>query len=126
STLARIARVAIDAGVTEEACPHNLAPTTSTTAALALGDALAVSVLVEKGFRSEQFAALHPAGRLGRRLLLRNGEVMVPATGVLGPAATMREAVVALARQRGLAVIASEGRVEGVLTAGDLSRIAER
>ncbi len=126
STLARVARVILDASVAEEACPHNLAPTTSSTVALALGDALAVTVLAEKGFKAEQFAALHPGGRLGRRLLLRTADVMVPAHGVLAEGATMRDAVVALARQRGLAIVAEGGRVCGVLTAGDLSRVAER
>jgi arabinose-5-phosphate isomerase len=126
STLARVARVTLDASVAEEACPHNLAPTTSSTVALALGDALAVTVLAEKGFKAEHFAALHPGGRLGRRLLLRTSDVMVPVHGVLGDGATMRDAVVALARQRGLAIVAEGGRVRGVLTGGDLSRIAER
>lgn len=126
STLARAARVVLDAGVEEEACPHDLAPTTSTTVALALGDALAVTVLGEKGFAAEDFAALHPGGRLGRRLLLRTRDVMVPARGLLGADATMRDAVVALAEQRGLAVVAAGDRVLGVLTAGDLSRVAER
>ncbi|MDZ4673873.1 MAG: KpsF/GutQ family sugar-phosphate isomerase [Gemmatimonadota bacterium] len=126
STLARSARVVLDAGVAEEACPHDLAPTTSTTVALALGDALAVTVLQEKGFQPEDFAALHPGGRLGRRLLLRIRDVMVPAHGVLRPDARMRDAVVALAQQRGLAIIAEDGLVCGVLTAGDLSRVAER
>lgn len=126
STLGRLARVTLDASVAEEACPHNLAPTTSTTVALALGDALAVVVLAEKGFKPEDFAALHPGGRLGQRLLLRTSDVMVPAQEVLAEAATMRDAVVALAGQRGLAIIASQGRVHGVLTTGDLSRIAQR
>jgi len=126
STLARAARVVLDAGVEEEACPHDLAPTTSTTVALALGDALAVTVLGEKGFAAEDFAALHPGGRLGRRLLLRTRDVMVPARGLLGQGATMRDAVVALAEQRGLAIVAEAGRVIGILTAGDLSRVAER
>lgn len=126
STLARAARVPLDAAVAEEACPHGLAPTTSTTVALALGDALAVALLAEKGFAADQFAALHPGGRLGRRLLLRTGDVMIPARGLLTPAATMRDAVVALAEQRGLAIVAADRRVLGVLTAGDLSRIAER
>ena len=125
STLARAARVVLDAGVTEEACPHDLAPTASTTVALALGDALAVVVLEEKGFRQDDFAALHPGGRLGRRLLLRVRDVMVPAPGTLSPAATMREAVVMLARQRGLAIVTDRNRLAGVLTAGDLSRVAE-
>lgn len=126
STLGRAARVVLDAAVDEEACPHDLAPTTSTTVALALGDALAVTVLQEKGFAAEDFAALHPGGRLGRRLLLRVREVMVPARGLLPADALMRDAVVALAEQRGLAIVAAGGRVLGILTAGDLSRVAER
>ena len=78
STLARVATVALDGAVAEEACPHDLAPTTSTTVALALGDALAVALLEVKGFRREDFAALHPGGSLGRKLLLRVRDVMVP------------------------------------------------
>ena len=71
--------------VREEACPHDLAPTTSTTVALALGDALAVALLEEKGFRREDFAELHPGGPLGRRLLLRVRDVMLPPQGLLAP-----------------------------------------
>lgn len=126
STLGRTATVALDGSVAAEACPHGLAPTTSTAVALALGDALAVVVLSAKGFGPGDFAALHPGGRLGRRLLLRVREVMQPPPGTLAPAAVMRDAVVALAQHRGLAVVADGGRVVGVLTAGDLSRIAER
>ena len=73
--------MALDAAVAEEACPHDLAPTTSTTVALALGDALAVALLEVKGFRREDFAALHPGGALGRKLLLRVRDVMVAAAG---------------------------------------------
>lgn len=126
STLARAATVVLDASVAEEACPHDLAPTSSTTVAQALGDALAVALLQERGFTPEDFARLHPGGRLGRRLLLRVREVMVPETGLLPGTATMHEAVVALAHQRGLAMIGSAGRLQGVVTAGDLSRLAER
>lgn len=126
STLARAARVTLDAGVAEEACPLDLAPTASTTVAMALGDALAVALLGEKGFREDEFAALHPGGRLGRRLLLRVADVMVPLEATLTPDATMREAVVMLARQRGLAIVTDQGKLAGVLTAGDLSRLAER
>lgn len=126
STLGRAAAVALDAGVAEEACPHDLAPTASTTVALALGDALAVALLEEKGFRREDFAALHPGGRLGRRLLLRVRDVMLGPGGMLPPSATMRAAVVALAHHRGLAMICEDGKLRGVLTAGDLSRLAER
>src|SRR6185436_870733 len=93
STLARAAAVMLDAGVAEEACPHDLAPTASTTVALALGDALAVALLEEKGFSRDDFAGLHPAGSLGRKLLLRVRDVLVPLGPVLAPADTMREAV---------------------------------
>jgi arabinose-5-phosphate isomerase len=126
STLARVAAVALDGTVAEEACPHDLAPTTSTTVALALGDALAVALLEVKGFRREDFAALHPGGSLGRKLLLRVRDVMVHPGHVLGPDATMRQAVVSLAHDRGLAMVVETGRLAGVLTPGDLTRLAER
>ena len=127
STLARVATVTLDGTVAEEACPHDLAPTTSTTVALALGDALAVALLELKGFRREDFAALHPGGALGRKLLLRVRDVMVHPGHLLGPDATMRQAVVSLAHDRGLAmVVADGGQLVGVLTPGDLTRMAER
>jgi arabinose-5-phosphate isomerase len=126
STLARVATVTLDGTVAEEACPHDLAPTTSTTVALALGDALAVALLELKGFRREDFAALHPGGALGRRLLLRVRDVMVPPGRVLAQDAVMRQAVVSLAHERGLAMVVDGGRLAGVLTTGDLTRLAER
>ena len=121
--------VALDAWVSEEACVHDLAPTTSTTVALALGDALAVALLEEKGFEVGDFARLHPGGSLGRRLLTQVKDVMV--TGNLLPVlslkATMREAVVQLAERRGIAVVRNEdGTVAGVVTSGDLTRLMER
>ncbi|HEU5039507.1 MAG TPA: KpsF/GutQ family sugar-phosphate isomerase [Gemmatimonadales bacterium] len=126
STLARVAAVVLDGSVAEEACPHDLAPTSSTTVALALGDALAVTLLEVKGFRREDFAALHPGGSLGRKLLLRVRDVMLRPGRVLPPGATMRDAVVSLAHDRGLAMVAESGRLAGVLTTGDLTRLAER
>lgn len=126
SLLAKAATVVLDAAVSEEACPHDLAPTTSTTVALALGDALAVALLGLAGFRSTDFAALHPGGSLGRRLHLRVRDVMVTALQPLPAGATMREAVVALAGQRGLAVVAEGTTLRGVITTGDLTRLAER
>lgn len=126
STLGRAATVALDGAVAEEACPHDLAPTTSTTVALALGDALAVALLERKGFRREDFAALHPGGRLGRRLLVRVRDVMVAPEWQLVPAAPMRDVVVALAKGRGLALIVDGGALVGVVSAGDLTRLAER
>lgn len=127
STLARHADVALDAWVREEACPHDLAPTTSTTAALAIGDALAVALLEEKGFRREDFARIHPGGSLGRQLLTRVDDVMITdAMPTLSLDATMREAVMLLAERRGIAIVVDDGRLAGVLTAGDLTRLMER
>ena len=129
STLGRHTDVALDAWVKEEACVLDLAPTTSTTVALAIGDALAVALLEEKGFKSEDFARLHPGGALGRKLLTQVRDVMV--TGKLVPIlsedSTMREAVVQLAERRGIAVVRSkDGNVAGVVTSGDLTRLMER
>jgi arabinose-5-phosphate isomerase len=127
SALARLSDVALDAWVREEACPHDLAPTSSTTAALALGDALAVTLLEHKGFRREDFARLHPGGALGRRLVTRVDEVMlVEPLPVLAPGSSLRQAVVVLAEQRGIVIVADgERRLHGVLTAGDLTRLME-
>jgi arabinose-5-phosphate isomerase len=128
SALARHCDVTLDAGVKEEACPHDLAPTTSTTVAIALGDALAVALLEEKGFRREDFARLHPGGPLGRRLLTKVEELMI--TGrlpVLSLDATVRQAIVCIAELRGLAIVVDgAGRVAGVMTGGDLTRLMER
>jgi arabinose-5-phosphate isomerase len=126
SLLAKVAAVSLDGSVSEEACPHDLAPTASTAVALAIGDALAVALLEQKGFRREDFAALHPGGSLGIKLSLRVKDVMLSGNGALGPADTMREAVVALARHRGIAVVLENGRMIGVITAGDLTRQAEK
>jgi arabinose-5-phosphate isomerase len=127
STLARHSDVTLDAWVKEEACPHDLAPTTSTTVALALGDALAIALLEEKGFDADDFARLHPGGAIGRRLLTRVTDVMVTDNlPILRESATMREAVVQLAERRGIAVVTGkDGSVVGVITTGDLSRLME-
>ncbi len=126
SSLARVASVTLDASVGEEACPHDLAPTASTTVALALGDALAVALLEHKGFRAEEFAALHPGGSLGRRLLLRVRDVMLPPQGLVRPDTPMREVIIQLARHRGMAIVTAGRHLLGVFTAGDLTRLAER
>ena len=130
STLALEADVHLDAGVSQEACPLNLAPTASTTAALALGDALAIALLDAKGFGPADFARSHPGGSLGRRLLTHVRDVMrggadvpsVPAT------ANMREAVLEMTRGRiGMtAVVDAASRVVGVFTDGDLRRTIDR
>jgi arabinose-5-phosphate isomerase len=126
STLGRAATVFIDGAVAEEACPHNLAPTTSTAVAMALGDALAVALIEAKGFRSEDFAELHPGGALGRRLLLRVEEVAVQAGGSVSSAAPMRDVVVLLAKGRGIVAVVDSNQLVGVITAGDLTRLAGR
>jgi len=128
SPLARQATVVLDASVTEEACPETLAPTASTTVALALGDALAVTLLEVKGFRREDFATLHPGGALGRKLLLRVADVMLNRDlPTLTPDRPMRECVVLLAEKRGtVAVVDGKGALVGVVTAGDLARLMER
>lgn len=127
SRLARHADVVLDLGVREEACPHDLAPTTSTTVTLALGDALAVAVMHERGFQAEDFARLHPGGALGRRLLTRVRDVMVTEPmPVISPTDTMREATVCLAGRRGIAIVVEETRMLGVITAGDLARLLQR
>lgn len=128
SSLARAATVVLDCSVTVEACPHDLAPTTSTTATLAMGDALAVALLLDRGFSRADFAQLHPGGSLGRKLTMRVRDVMqqddLP---LLPPHATMRACVVALAEKRGtVAVVDGAGMLLGVVTAGDLTRLMER
>jgi arabinose-5-phosphate isomerase len=128
STLARHSDVWLDASVREEACPHDLAPTTSTTVTLALGDALAVALLEQKGFRREDFARLHPGGALGRRLLLTVSDVMLTSDLPILPAtATMREAMVQLAERRGIAIVTDDAnKLLGIFTSGDFTRFMER
>jgi arabinose-5-phosphate isomerase len=128
STLAHHSDVTLDASIAAEACPMDLAPTTSTTVALALGDALAVAVFEAKGFKPEDFARLHPGGALGRRLLLLVRDVMVTQNlPTLGAGASMRECVLLLAERRGTVVVVDDRRiVTGVVTAGDLTRLMER
>jgi arabinose-5-phosphate isomerase len=126
STLAQAAEVTLDVGVGQEACPHNLAPTTSTTAALAMGDALAVAVLEARGFSAEDFARRHPGGALGRRLLLHVEELMRTGTAVprVAPDTLLAMGLVEMsAKGLGLtAVVDPEDRVLGVFTDGDLRR----
>ncbi|MGH7506950.1 MAG: KpsF/GutQ family sugar-phosphate isomerase [Longimicrobiales bacterium] len=128
SALARSATVVLDCSVAEEACPFDLAPTTSTTAALAMGDALAVALVGLRDFSPDDFARLHPGGSLGRKLTLRVRDVMLTDDYPwLHPGATMRECVVLLAEKRGtVPILDGERRVVGVVTAGDLTRLMER
>jgi arabinose-5-phosphate isomerase len=125
STLARAASVAIDCRVSEEACPMNLVPTASTTAALAMGDALAMAVLVEKGFKPEDFANLHPGGKLGKRLmrveqLMHAGEALP----VVQLHTAMKDVIYEMSR-KGLgmtSVVEKDGTLAGIITDGDLRR----
>ena len=126
STLARLADVHLEVSVPAEACPLGLAPTSSTTAALVMGDALAVALLEARGFTSEDFARSHPAGSLGRRLLLHIGDVMHAGEQVprVRETALLSEAVVEMSRKRlGMtAGVAADNRLLGVYTDGDLRR----
>lgn len=130
STLARDADVHLDAGVAQEACPLNLSPTASTTAALAMGDALAVALLDARGFSTADFARSHPGGALGRKLLTRVSDVMRkgPEVPTIPKSATLPEAILEITRKRmGMtAVIDPDGRVAGIFTDGDLRRTVER
>ena len=130
STLARHADVVIDSGVQKEACPLNLAPTASTTAQLALGDALAVALLDARGFKAEDFARSHPGGALGRRLLTHVRDVMRSGDAVprVGPDTRFTELMREMSA-KGLgasAVVDDGGRVLGIFTDGDLRRLIER
>jgi arabinose-5-phosphate isomerase len=130
STLARHADIVLDSGVEREACPLQLAPTASTTAQLALGDALAVALLDARGFRSEDFARSHPGGALGRKLLTHLSDVM--RTGDAVPRVTAGTSFTDLMREmsaKGLgasAVVDAQGKVLGIFTDGDLRRIIEK
>jgi arabinose-5-phosphate isomerase len=126
STLARRSDAVLDGSVDREACPLNLAPTASTTVALALGDALAMSLMEAKGLTSADFAANHPAGRLGKRLTLKVADLMHPAPAV-SPSAGWLDVVSAISRHGlGAVVVVSDGKLRGVITDGDLRRTIER
>jgi arabinose-5-phosphate isomerase len=130
STLATEADVHLDAAVEKEACPMNLAPTASTTAVLALGDALAVALLEKRGFGEDDYAMHHPGGTLGRKLLLHVADVMHSGERLprVGPGATLKEAILEMS-QKGLgmtAIVDDSGRVAGLFTDGDLRRTLEK
>jgi arabinose-5-phosphate isomerase len=130
STLGRQADVCLNVSVDKEACPLNLAPTASTTATLALGDALAVALLDARGFGAEDFARSHPGGALGRRLLVRVVDVMRTGSAIplVGEGATLSEAMLEISRKgMGMTAIASaDGKLLGIFTDGDLRRALER
>ncbi len=130
STLARTSDVFLDVSVREEACPLGLAPTASTTAALAMGDALAVALLVQRGFRAEDFAIFHPGGSLGKKLLLRVEDLMHSGDTVplVSEDTLMKDALFVISA-KGLGVVgvtATDGGLRGVITDGDLRRALEK
>lgn len=128
STLAQASDVALDCGVEREACGLNLAPTSSTTAMLALGDALAIAVSLRKGFRAEDFAELHPGGKLGKQLakvgdLMHTGE-NIP---VVEPETAMTDVIYEMSSKKlGITTVQKDGRLLGVISDGDLRRLLER
>jgi arabinose-5-phosphate isomerase len=130
SALAKAADVHIDVGVDKEACPLNLAPTASTTATLAMGDALAVAMLEARGFTEKDFALSHPGGALGRRLLLHVRDVMHTgdAVPVVAPETSLRDALLEMTRKRlGMTlVVDGGGKLLGIYTDGDLRRTLDR
>lgn len=125
STLGQAADVALDCRVTEEACPLNLVPTASTSAALALGDALAMTLLVEKGFREEDFASLHPGGKLGKRLMRVEQLMHAGKSAPIVNTTTAMQDVIYEMSKKGLGmtcVTDGDGRLVGIITDGDLRR----
>jgi arabinose-5-phosphate isomerase len=128
STLAEASDVVLDCGVEREACGLNLAPTASTTTMLALGDALAIAVSLRKGFRAEDFAELHPGGKLGKRLakvrdLMHAGD----AVPVVAPSTPMADVIFEMSSKKlGITTVQENGRLRGVISDGDLRRLLER
>lgn len=129
SNLGRASDVCIEIAIGQEACPMGLVPTASTTAALAAGDALAVALLLQKGFKSEDFAAFHPKGSLGKKLLTRVRDLMHTGQDIpmVGPGTSMAQAVVVISSKRlGIAVVHEGGKAIGIITDGDLRRGIEK
>lgn len=130
SRLAAESTIVLDASVQEEACPHDLAPTSSTTATLALGDALAIALLGRREFSKEDFAFFHPGGSLGRRLLLKIDELMVTGDAVprVAPDVPLKDAIYEMTTKRlgCTCVVRKDGTLEGILTDGDLRRLLQK
>jgi arabinose-5-phosphate isomerase len=128
STLAQASDVALDCSVAREACAHNLAPTASTTAMLALGDALAIAVSLRKGFRAEDFAELHPGGKLGKQLA-RVADLMhtADAIPIVAPSTPMTDVIYEMSSKHlGITTVQQQGRLCGVISDGDLRRLLQR
>lgn len=129
SPLAAHVDVVLDVSVKEEACPHDLVPTSSTTAALAMGDALAIALLDQRGFTPEDFAGLHPGGGLGKKLLLKVSDLMLTGNDVpiVSQDSTMKQAILEMTAKRGVtSVVDDAGKLLGVITDGDLKRLLSK
>lgn len=130
SELAQKSDIVLDASVVEEACPHDLAPTASTTAALVMGDALAVALLQKRHFTKEDFALFHPGGNLGKKLLLEVDQLMISgeALPVVREEVSLSEAIVEMTSKRlgATCVVNAAGRLTGIITDGDLRRLLQR
>ncbi|HMS66152.1 MAG TPA: KpsF/GutQ family sugar-phosphate isomerase [Ignavibacteria bacterium] len=129
SELAKLSDIALDASVKEEACPHNLAPTSSTTAALVLGDALAIALLQKRDFTSENFAFLHPAGNLGKRLSLRVEDIMTKDDDIplVKINSNIKDVIYMISSKRlGCACVTDKKKIAGIITDGDIRRLLEK
>ncbi len=130
SPMAKSSDIVLDVGVKEEACPHDLAPTASTTATLAMGDALAIALLERRDFSKEDFALYHPGGNLGKRLLLRIEEMMVSGDGVpiVKKNVLVKDAILEITSKRlgATCVVDGNGKLVGIITDGDLRRFLQK
>ena len=130
SKLAKECDIVLNVSVKEEACPHDLAPTTSTTVALVLGDALAIALLEKRGFTAEDFAMLHPGGSLGKRLSLKIEEIMITGKDIpiVDENESLKDAILMITSKRlgATCVVNSEGVLTGIITDGDLRRLLEK
>ncbi|MBI4964334.1 MAG: KpsF/GutQ family sugar-phosphate isomerase [Desulfomonile tiedjei] len=129
STLARMADMVLDCCVPREACPLNMAPTASTTATLAIGDALAIALMIRRGFRKEDFLRHHPAGTLGERLNLKVSDIMLDRRAVpeVAEDASLQEVISSINKQNlGFTLVTAEDRLMGIITDGDLRRALEK
>ncbi|MBP8067144.1 MAG: KpsF/GutQ family sugar-phosphate isomerase [Pedobacter sp.] len=128
SHLARTADFILNTTVEKEACPHNLAPTTSTTAQLAMGDALAICLLEAREFNSEDFARYHPGGSLGKRLYLKAGDIALKnQKPIISPSAPVKDVIIEISKNRmGAVVVVENENVLGIITDGDIRRMLEK
>lgn len=128
SDLSEISDISLDASVKKEACPHNLAPTSSTTVALVLGDAIAVALLEKRGFTSENFAMAHPGGNLGKRLLLKVSDIMTKGEDIplISVNSKLKDVIYMISSKRlGCTCVAEKSKIAGIITDGDIRRLLE-